>query len=56
MLGRLTGIALLAMAAPIRATAADFTLGNWNIPTLVYPGDPETVFPDDHIPHPARLR
>lgn len=49
MLGRLVCIMLIGMVSPIQAAAADFTLGNWNIQTLVYPGDPKTVFPDDHI-------
>ncbi|MCH4547479.1 hypothetical protein MK632_17185 [Rhizobium changzhiense] len=49
MLGRLACVILIGMAVPIQAVAADFTLGNWNIQTLVYPGDPKTVFPDDHI-------
>ncbi|WP_261316712.1 hypothetical protein [Rhizobium leguminosarum] len=49
MLTRSICIMLISIVLPMPAVAAEFTLGNWNIQTLVYPGDPKTVFPDDHI-------
>ncbi len=44
--------ALFAAAFLVSATssmAAQVKLGNWNIQTLVYAGDPHTVFPDDYV-------
>ncbi|QXC52450.1 hypothetical protein KHC17_25285 (plasmid) [Agrobacterium salinitolerans] len=45
--------ALFAVAAFLGSTsgslATDLKLGNWNIQTLVYAGDPHTVFPDDYV-------
>lgn len=35
--------------------AADFKIGNWNIQTLTYSGDPHTVFPDDYVRTPNDL-
>ncbi|MGO8557678.1 hypothetical protein ACC724_38790, partial [Rhizobium ruizarguesonis] len=49
MLTRSICITLISIVLPMPAVAAEFTLGNWNIETLVYPGDPNTFFPDDHI-------
>lgn len=49
MLTRSICIMLISMVLPMQTEAAEFTLGNWNIQTLVYPGDPKTVFPDDHV-------
>ncbi|MGM5058300.1 hypothetical protein ACD589_26985 [Rhizobium sp. 814_E9_N1_1] len=34
-------------------SAADVKLGNWNIQTLTYSGDPHTVFPDDYVRTPS---
>lgn len=38
--------AVLASLLPCHA--GEITLANWNIQTLVYPGDPKTVFPEDY--------
>jgi hypothetical protein len=40
---------LIALTTTAAAVAADFKMANWNIQTLVYAGDPHTVFPDDHV-------
>ncbi|SCX31798.1 hypothetical protein [Agrobacterium rosae] len=42
-----TTAAILSFATD--SLAADLKLGNWNIQTLVYAGDPHTVFPDDYV-------
>ncbi|MBP1861570.1 hypothetical protein [Rhizobium herbae] len=39
----------LLCAVGSSATAADVKLGNWNIQTLTFAGDPHTVFPDDYV-------
>ncbi|TPJ81979.1 hypothetical protein FJ434_20735 [Mesorhizobium sp. B2-5-13] len=36
-----------------QGAAAEVRIANWNIQTLVYAGDPHTVFPDDHVRQPA---
>lgn len=45
----IVAIAFMAIVLPFSAQAADVVLGNWNIQTLIYPGDPKTVFPDDYV-------
>ncbi|RWI33299.1 MAG: hypothetical protein EOR30_32095 [Mesorhizobium sp.] len=43
-------VAISTLALP--ASATELKLGNWNVQTLLYAGDPVTVFPGDYIRQP----
>lgn len=49
---RTAALATLCLVAG-SALATDVKLGNWNIQTLTYSGDPQTVFPDDYVRTPT---
>lgn len=46
-------VTVIAVLSAAGASAAEIKLGNWNIQTLGYSGDPQTVFAGDYIRQPA---
>ncbi|WFU07493.1 hypothetical protein QA648_36390 (plasmid) [Rhizobium sp. CB3171] len=50
---RMLVVTIIAVLSAAGASAAEIKLGNWNIQTLGYSGDPQTVFAGDYIRKPA---
>ncbi|MER9446753.1 hypothetical protein [Mesorhizobium sp. M0254] len=51
---RLAAVSVAMLIACIgQVSAAQIRIANWNIQTLVYAGDPHTVFPSDHVRQPG---